>query len=554
MGFDAGALFVRIEARDRQLIAALNNVENELKETKKGMENMEKGAKDSFSAASRSAALFGVAVSKAWDMATAGISMLVRGIYSASKAAIGMASDAGELGSKFDYVFGDQTESAKQQLDAFGEAVGRSKQDLYNMASGLQSILVPMGFNRDAAAEMSVAVTKLATDIGSFNNESDTEVMDAIKSAIIGNTEAVRKYGIVINEATLNQQLMAMGIEAGTQGATEQQKALARLNLIMQGTADAQGDAERTAGSFANQGRALWAAVADLGVEFGSMLLPALNLFTGAAKDAVQWAQNNITALEGWGDTFAGWAERILEGVKLAILVVTNYDLAWKTTLLTVQQGLTNAVERVQWFASNAWEFIRWFFTNFFDIAKTTGQNFIQVWVNVATNFREIWKRIWQMIKTGGREGFNELVQLVTADMKSFASAPEFKAFQGTDFSDQWAANAQEWASRMDAMQGKAKQVGQTTRKELDLSSIFKQLEGGASGSGSKGMEIRVAITGIEEQFRKTLTARFEDSDSKKSVRLQEATARNTEELVRKQDENTDKIVNAVKDNVGAAE
>jgi hypothetical protein len=350
---------------------------------------------------------------------------------------------------------------------------------------------------------------------------------------------------------------MTMGVAKGTQGATEQQKALARLNLIMKGTADAQGDAERTAGSFANQGRALWSAVADLGVEFGSALLPALNVFIGAAKDAVQWVRNNVTGLESWGSMLKDWAKQVVEGIKLAIFMVLNYDLVWKTTLLSVEQGLTSAADRVRWYASNSWEFIRWFFTNFLDIAQTTARNYLQMWVNVATNFGEIWKRIWQMIKTGGRQGFNDLVQIVARDMKTFSSLPEFKAFQGTDFSDRWAANAEKWATRMEAMQGKAKQVGQATRKELDLSSLFRQFDSGigaSAGVSGKGMEIKVAITGIEEQFRKTLTARFEESDAKKGIRFQEVTARNTEELVKKQDENTDKLVKAVEDNSGAAE
>ncbi|HAI41518.1 MAG TPA: hypothetical protein DCM40_27100, partial [Maribacter sp.] len=46
------------------------------------------------------------------------------------------------------------------------------------------------------------------------------------------------------------------------------------LNLIMAGTTDAQGDAARTADSFANQTRALKSSLALLGVEIGKELLP----------------------------------------------------------------------------------------------------------------------------------------------------------------------------------------------------------------------------------------------------------------------------------------
>src|SRR5262249_886945 len=157
-----------------------------------------------------------------------GISFLVRGFSQLTSASIGMASDAGELGSKFDFVFGDKAGEAKSNLDQFAGVVGRSKQSMYEMASGLQSILVPMGLSREKAANMSTAFSKLSVDIGSFNNESETDVMDAMKAALIGNAEAVRKYGIVINETTLQQQLLKMGVAGGTAAASEQQKVMAR--------------------------------------------------------------------------------------------------------------------------------------------------------------------------------------------------------------------------------------------------------------------------------------------------------------------------------------
>lgn len=98
--------------------------------------------------------------------------------------------------------------------------------------------------------------------MASFDDAGDPEVMNAFTSAIVGDHEAVRQYGIVITEATLNAQLLAMGIEKGIRGASEQEK-VQRLNLIMKGTSDAQGDATRHQAGWANEMRGLRAVISD---------------------------------------------------------------------------------------------------------------------------------------------------------------------------------------------------------------------------------------------------------------------------------------------------
>ena len=144
------------------------------------------------------------------------------------------------------------------------------------MASSVQDTFVPLGFARGEAAKLSTNLTKLAVDVASFNNASDTETMDLFKSALVGNHEAVRRFGIVITETELKQELLRMGIKKNSNQVDAQTKVQARLNLILAGTTDAQGDATRTAGSFANRQRALRAELSEVGDELGLTLQPAL--------------------------------------------------------------------------------------------------------------------------------------------------------------------------------------------------------------------------------------------------------------------------------------
>ncbi len=203
-----------------------------------------------------------------------------------------MASDVEEMTAKFDVVFGESAEATKAWADEFGTLAKRSKFDLMEMASTIQDTFVPMGFARDEAAGLSRDITTLAVDVASFNNKLDANVMRDFQSALVGNHETVRKYGIVITEATISQELMNMGIKGGNKEATNAQKVQARLNLLYAGTIDAQGDAIRTSDSFANSMKGLKAAIKDVSVMIGTALLPIVTplvnkigeVFTAMAK------------------------------------------------------------------------------------------------------------------------------------------------------------------------------------------------------------------------------------------------------------------------------
>ena len=111
---------------------------------------------------------------------------------------------------KSSVVFGQFTDDVRASLNQFANEVGRSSFELEEMASTIQDTFVPMGFARGEAADLSVQLAKLATDVASFNNASDAETMRAFQSALVGNHETVRRFGVVITEATIQQELMRM--------------------------------------------------------------------------------------------------------------------------------------------------------------------------------------------------------------------------------------------------------------------------------------------------------------------------------------------------------
>ena len=225
--------------------------------------------------------------------------VIVQQAARAGMAMINMAASVEEMQSKSEAVFGSFVGQVRKELSAFGQEVGRSAFELEGMASSIQDTFVPMGFARGEAAKLSVELTKLATDVASFNNASDTETMKAFQSALVGNHETVRRFGIVITEASLKQELLNMGINKSVNEITNQEKVQARLNLIMKGTTDAQGDALKTAGSFTNRMKALGAALNNLVVTAISPFLDKMAEFIAMITRGVQVLQSFLNAIIG---------------------------------------------------------------------------------------------------------------------------------------------------------------------------------------------------------------------------------------------------------------
>ena len=204
------------------------------------------------------------------------------------KDSISAASDAEEASAKFEQVFRNLSEGVRSDLEVMAEANRRSIYDLVDFASTLQDTFVPLGFARDQAADFSKTIVQLGIDIAAFSNKSDSEVIDNLTSAIVGNHEAVRSYGIVLTETVLKQELARLGYSELTGAALETAKAQARMNIIMRASADAQGAAVREAGSYANTLKAWDASIQDLKVSLGEGLLPMMTELVEIAIKAAE--------------------------------------------------------------------------------------------------------------------------------------------------------------------------------------------------------------------------------------------------------------------------
>ena len=222
-----------------------------------------------------------VAVGASTTAAGAGISL---GFGSA----ISAAGDFAETVNMFEAVFKSQTVAVNDWADNYAKDVGRSRQQLMRFLAESQDTFVPLGFDRQEAAELSKTVTKLAIDLGSFKNINDGDALRRLLGGIIGNTENLRAFGVVAQEAQIKAKALELGFDPSNLTAYE--KALSILQITIDGTTDAQGDAIRTSNSFVNSVKKMKSAFADLQVQIGEPLREVAAVFIRGIAAVVQGA------------------------------------------------------------------------------------------------------------------------------------------------------------------------------------------------------------------------------------------------------------------------
>lgn len=200
-------------------------------------------------------------------------------------APIQAASRMEETMGKFNVVFGGAAGEVEAWSKATAHAMQTSEESMASMLGSMQDLLVPMGVIPDRATDMSKQLSTLAIDLGSFNNMQTADVFRDLMAAITGEGQVMKKYGVILTETAMKQELLRMKMDPKT--TDDSAKAQARLNIILRGTTAAQGDAIRTSDSFANQMKALWSAVMDASAALGGNLVKDVAALVNVAVSGV---------------------------------------------------------------------------------------------------------------------------------------------------------------------------------------------------------------------------------------------------------------------------
>jgi predicted nucleic acid-binding Zn-ribbon protein len=193
--------------------------------------------------------------------------------------AIKAASDFEEATSKVNVIFGRASKSVKDFANTAARELGQSKQSVLDAAGAFGTFGKAAGLAGEDLSTFTTDFVTLSTDLASFNNTTPEEAVQAIGAALRGEAEPLRRFGVLLNDATLKAEAMELGIYKGSGALTAQQKILAAQSAIYKQTGDAQGDFARTADNLANKQRTLSALFKDFQIQLGQKLLPAATDF-----------------------------------------------------------------------------------------------------------------------------------------------------------------------------------------------------------------------------------------------------------------------------------
>jgi hypothetical protein len=229
--------------------------------------------------------------------------------------AVKAASNLAETQSKVGVIFGESADAINKFAATAATKLGQSKQQALDAASTFATFGKSAGLAGDDLVGFSTELTTLSADLASFYNTSPEEAITAIGAALRGESEPIRKYGILLNDAALKQEAMTMGIYNGSGALTAQQKVLAAQAVIMKQSTDAQGDFARTSDGLANQQRILAAQFENVKSTIGTALLPVVLELVGAFNRNVLPAIVKVSEAIGEGG-LTGYISNIKDLIK----------------------------------------------------------------------------------------------------------------------------------------------------------------------------------------------------------------------------------------------
>lgn len=281
------------------------------------------------------------------------------------------AMDAEELKSAFNVTFGSNAAAMQAWAAKTGTLLDRTQVELMEAAKTFGIFFKES--DPKNMAKLSQQMTVLAQDLSSFHNVNPAVALQKLQSGLTGESEPLRDFGIMMNDAAVKSQALKMGMKLVDNELTEQQKILARTAFIMANAKDANGDLIRTSGSTANQLRASQTAWANLSMTIGQELVPALTpaikLLTSAIKSfsgmdpvARKWVVVIGAAAAVVGPLLIGVAG-IAAGLSALAPVVAAVGGAFSLAALPIVAGVALLAGAAYVIYSN-WSAISGFFTS----------------------------------------------------------------------------------------------------------------------------------------------------------------------------------------------
>lgn len=255
-----------------------------------------------------------------------GITLSVAGIKSAIDGCVEVASSIEEMQNKFDVVFGDMRNEVDKWAQEYSDAIGRNKNDIKTYLADQQNLLVGFGMTRQAGAEMAEQMTSLALDLASFGNMDETASVNAMTKAVMGESEAAKTLGAVLNDSTRAQAMATLGLKGTYDKLDQLTKMQVNYQAILQQSPDAIGDCQRSLDSYESTKKRYIAKLKEIKTIVGQFFLPTYQKILSIGSKGLTMIRDWLQKLTDLTDKLGG-SQRVLSVLAAAftaMLVAMN--------------------------------------------------------------------------------------------------------------------------------------------------------------------------------------------------------------------------------------
>ena len=211
--------------------------------------------------------------------------------------AVAKFNDFYEATDLFNNAMGELSGQATELISKMESLLGIDPTEAMTNIATIQSLATSFGLASDKAYILSKNLTQLAYDEASYWNKDTATTFTAISSAISGELEPIRRLGVDLSQARLQQELLSLGFTQQVSSLSQADKAILRYIAIMKQTTNIQGNLAQTISSPANMVRILKSEISQLAKAVGQLLYPAFKAILPVLIAAVDLIKEFVVSL-----------------------------------------------------------------------------------------------------------------------------------------------------------------------------------------------------------------------------------------------------------------
>lgn len=265
------------KARIQALISDEDGLEQAQDKLKKSTDSLSDAQKDAASSAAAMGEGYTVTKGIISDLASKVIQKTANALVNFAKGSVEAASALYEVENVVDVAFEDMRGKVDEFAKTSIETYGISELTAKRTAALYTSMAKAMDITLDKSSDMAIALAQRSADMASFYDISQDITSTALKSVFTGETESLKRFGVVMTEVNLQQYAYSHGIEKSIKDMTQAEKVQLRFNYLMQQTSAAGGDFARTSDSFANKTRQLKERLTETSIVIGNEFIKNLD-------------------------------------------------------------------------------------------------------------------------------------------------------------------------------------------------------------------------------------------------------------------------------------